>query len=186
MNSSRSTASISRGPKSVPMLAVAITIMLSACTDEGGSAASSTAKDSATVTSQSSPAARQNGTTDAAAVESNSSGSPQSARSAILLIAEADADGSFEARVGGVLAINDKQCFAIGTELLIAPQGSKVSADGKGVTLAGYDAEFRVGEEITVAGGHEDAQVSSLPSEQAACVPAGATAVTLAIVSPGH
>jgi hypothetical protein len=70
--------------------------------------------------------------------------------------------GLLEARVTGVLGVNDQNCFALDGVLLIAPSGSTVSADGTSIDVAGLGTTSR-GETIDTSGGWTEPERGTQP-----------------------
>lgn len=66
-----------------------------------------------------------------------------------------DESFGFDALVGGELGINEQNCFTVGGNVLLAPWGSEVWADGAGVTIPGL-GRIAIGEKVRGGGGYLD------------------------------
>lgn len=84
-------------------------------------------------------------------------------RKAVLLV-NPHVDRSYMAEVDGILRRNERGCYAIDDQVLLAPYGSRESDDGRGVVFPGY-GEVRIGERIVGAGG----TLSTIPPGGRSC-----------------
>lgn len=72
--------------------------------------------------------------------------------------------------ISAKLQVNAQGCFALDGELLLAPHGSTVLADGSGIDIPGLGV-IKVGETITGGGGHNDyATETEVPAKMKGCM----------------
>ena len=72
--------------------------------------------------------------------------------------------------ISAELQVNAQGCFALDGELLVAPHGSTVLADGSGIDVPGLGA-VKVGETMSGGGGHSDyATESEVPARMKGCM----------------
>lgn len=93
----------------------------------------------------------------------DSSGHPQP-----ILFTTAKGVAHYMALVSGQLRVNPRGCFAVDDQVLLAPYGTEVSEDGRGVRFPGVGL-VKVGERISGAGGTN----ATLPSGGRACMVRG-------------
>jgi len=96
----------------------------------------------------------------------------------VLLVAPETNAGS-DAVVAGALGVNEAGCFTIGEDVLLAPHGSTVIADGTGIDLPGV-GEVGIGEQIDGGGGYLQGRQDLRPYDDCA---RGAGA-TVAVLNP--
>lgn len=83
------------------------------------------------------------------------SSSPADADATVLVVVAGPSGGAMmEAIIAGRLRVEDG-CYFVGDVLLIAPTGSRASADGTGIEIAGR-GRISIGDELRGGGGHID------------------------------
>jgi hypothetical protein len=70
----------------------------------------------------------------------------------VVLVVSRDSDARMQALVSGTVGVTDTGCIALDDAVLVAPEGSTISADGETVSLTGV-GEFRLGDSLPGTGG---------------------------------